>query len=195
MCKDMCKSGGACGGTHKKMKSLGLLALRIALGIIFIYMGYNKLGPGHEGTVKMMASIGFGGGVFMAYLVGLLEFVGGLMILLGVYASYAAMALSVVLLGALLTVHRGGPVKGYFLALSCLGGLLALAGAGAGCYRLVKKQCCCKECKDGAQSGCCGGGKCGPDGMKGGSQCDCKECCGGQCGCGKPNGACGCCKK
>jgi len=134
---------------HEKMRDAGLLALRIALGILFVYMGYSKLGPNHAMSSGMFAK--FIGpeyaGSFWAYFVGLAEFVGGLMVLLGVFASYAAAWLSIIMVVALLTVHLGGPVSGYFLPLVTLGGTLALMGSGAGCWRLVKTECHCPKCK------------------------------------------------
>jgi len=158
---------------HGKMRDVGLLALRIAVAFVFIYSGYTKLGPNHE-----MASGMFGkligpesAGSFWAYFVGLAEFGGGLMVLLGVFASYAAVWLAIIMVVAIFTVHLGGPVNGYFLTVSLLGSCLALMGSGAGRFRLVKTECHCPKCKevcstDEAASGkdadgCCGGGGCG----------------------------------
>lgn len=161
------------GCNHKTMKSWGLLGLRLCLAFILISLGYSKLGPMHAGTAAMMSSkVGLGSlGNTAAYLVGFLEFVGGLMILLGVYAPIAAAWVSFIVLVAIFTVHAGGPANGYFLALAVLGMCLALMGTGAGKFRLLKCQCCCKECKaGGGLNGCCGkGGNCGT---------------GGGCGCG-----------
>lgn len=203
MCKDMCK-GGLQGHYHKHMKSLGLLCLRVAIGVIFMYMGYNKLGPNHAMTAGMMAGLGFpGGGEFWAYLVGTLEFVGGAMVLLGVYAPVAAGWLSIIMVVALLTVHLDGPFVGSFLPLAVLGGCLAIIGTGAGRYRLMHMQCPCKDCKMGGMGGGCGGscggscGGCGSDKMEGGmmKSCACQKCCNGSCDCGAKNGMCGHCMK
>lgn len=213
----MCKTctGGGC--PHKAAKNIGLLALRIAIGIIFIYMGHNKLWGGHEGATAMFDHIGLvGGGSFWAYFVGTFELVGGLMVLFGAYVRLAALWLSLIMVVAMLTVSRGGPVAGYFLPLSVLGGTLALLGSGAGKYRVLKMQCCCKACKamlancggcggkcggrcgeKEKMSGCCGGacgGNCG-DKMAMEESCGCQNCCGGNCPCGAPNGQCACCRK
>ena len=205
----MCKTQMGC---HKAMKSWGLLGLRVALAIVLISVGYAKLGPVHEGTVMVMGKYFPGNGAFWATLVGLLEFVGGFMILLGVYAPFAAAWQSVIVIVAMLTVHRGGPLTGYFLPLLVLGGCLSLMGTGAGKLRLVKMQCCCPKCKAGCMvcgsadcgSGGCGGGSCGGGVCKPGDmpmngmdmkKCMCKGCCGGNCGCGGAGGACTCCKK
>lgn len=162
----MCMQNGSGGGFHKKAKSWGLLVLRLAISFIFIYLGYQKLGPGHTGATMMFdKAVGLpGGGSFWAYFVGTFEVVGGLMVALGVWVRYAAIWLSIILLVAMSTVHRSSPtVAGYFLPLSLLGSCLALLGTGAGKFRLVRSECCCKECKEKMtdQGGCCGGGGCG----------------------------------
>ncbi|HLD61254.1 MAG TPA: DoxX family protein [Patescibacteria group bacterium] len=158
MCKTMC--------THSTLKAAGMLALRIVVGVIFMYMGYSKLGPNHAGAAMMMAGkVGLpGGGDFWAYFVGMFELVGGLMVLLGVYARYAAAWLAVIMVVAMATVHRGGSFAGYFLPLSMLGSALALVGGGAGRWRLVKTECHCKGCRMAmgeVKQGCACGGNCG----------------------------------
>lgn len=173
----MCKETGMCGGAHKHMKALGLLALRVAIGIIFVYQGYNKLLPGHEGASMFLGSVvgPASWGSFWAYLVGGVEFVGGLMLILGVFANYAAAALAVIMVVAMIVAHpAGSKFNAWFLELAILGGTLALVGTGAGKYRLVKTQCCCKACKNG--SGACG--PCAPAEKMGGKD----GCCGGNCG-------------
>lgn len=151
------------------VKAWGLLALRIILAIVLINAGYGKLGAMHEAITGLMAAKLHLGGLSSAvtYLVGLLEVVGGLMILLGVYASVAAAWVCIIMVVAILGVHLGGPLNGYFLPLLVFGGSFALIGTGAGKFRVLKSQCCCKECKNGGglNGGCCSGGacKCGPE--------------------------------
>lgn len=163
------------------MKAFGLLGLRLAIGIIFIYMGYGKLGPNHAMATGLFSGMGLPGSA-AAYVVGLLEMVGGLMVLLGVFAGTAAMWLAIIMIVAMLTVHKGGPFMGYFLPLAVLGGCLGLIGTGAGAYRLVKMECHCAKCKSVVDGGCSTEKNCG-------DACgDKKEngCCEGKCG-----GACG----
>lgn len=160
----MCKGNTGCGMgcNHKMYKGLGLLGLRIALAIVFIFSGWSKLGPYHEMASAGMATIGLpGGGSFWAYFVGILEVLGGLMVLLGIYAVYAAGWLSFIMVVALLTAHRAGPLMSAFPAILALGGSLAILGGGAGKFRLIKCECYYKTCKnDGAgdtNNGSCGG--------------------------------------
>lgn len=134
----MCLCANKCGG---KCKQLGLFLLRLALASIFIFAGYNKLGPGHEGAIGMFTKLGFGAPEFWAYFVGLAELVGGVMLVLGIYVSYAAAWLAVVMLVALFTAHRGGSFMSMYAPISMLGGLFALMGTGAGKWALLKDAC------------------------------------------------------
>ncbi len=164
----MCKHMLRC---NPKMDAWGLLALRVAVGVIFIYSGYGKLFGHPAMTVGMFDQLGFPMPMFWAYFVGLAELVGGLMVLLGVYARIAAIWLAITMVVAIVAVHAKGPFQGWFVPLSLLGSLLALMGVGAGDFRLVKAECCCPKCRMAAKEG----GACMPGEMKGG-------CCGGACG-------------
>ena len=176
---------------HPNMKAFGMLALRVILGGIFIYSGYAKLGSAHAMTAEMFMKFGLGGSG-MAYFVGLLELVGGVMVLLGVMAGFAAAWLSIIMVVAVVILNRaGGGLMGALTPLVVLGGTLAIFGNGAGAWRLVKMECHCPKCKMamsemGAGGGCCGGkekmgGSCGGASEK---MCGCgsgkemKMCCG-----------------
>ncbi len=144
---------------HGKMKDAGLLALRIAIAFIFIYSGYGKLFTNHAMVSGMFAKLigPESAGSFWAYFVGAAEFFGGLMVLFGAFASYAAVWLSIIMVVAIFIAHWGGPISGYFMPLAVLGGTLALVGNGAGCWRLVKTECHCPKCKmiESPKGGCC----------------------------------------
>ena len=154
MCHQECNTMS---NVHEKMRCFGLLALRIALAFIFIYSGYGKLGPNHIVASGMFASLigPESAGSFWAYFVGAAEFFGGLMLLLGVFARYAAIWLSIIMIVGIFTAHLGGPASGYFLSVALLGGTLAIMGSGAGCFRLVKTECHCSKCKTMVVGGCC----------------------------------------
>ena len=81
------------------------LAMRLALGIMFIAHGLTKVfvfTP--AGTAGFFESIGFPG--FLAYPVMAFEVIGGLMLVLGVYARWVA-AIAVIQLFVAATVHFG----------------------------------------------------------------------------------------
>lgn len=176
MCHQDCSTMSA---VHGKMRDMGLLALRIAVAFVFIYSGYTKLGPNHAMASGMFAKLigPESAGSFWAYFVGLAEFGGGLMVLLGVFVSYAAVWLAIIMLVAIFTVHLGGPVSGYYLTVTLLGSCLALMGSGAGRFRLVKTECHCSKCKTMCSSEKHEGehGKAENEAMD--------ECCGGNGGC------------
>lgn len=73
----------------------GLLALRIALGAVFIYHGLPKLK--HPSAV----AAGIGLPLWFAVLLGLGETLGGLGVLLGFLTELSSLVLAVVMLGAL----------------------------------------------------------------------------------------------
>lgn len=163
------------------MAPIGLLALRVAVAAVFVYMGYNKLFVNTGMTIQMFSGLGFPAPSFWAYLIGLAELVGGLMVLLGVFTRIAAGWLAIIMVVALLAVHAKGPYMAALLPIMMLGATLALAGVGAGRYRLVPMECPCPKCRAAYKDGCADG-KCG-DKMDGAMM---RGCCGpdGKCKCG-----------
>ncbi|MBI1968387.1 DoxX family protein [Candidatus Woesearchaeota archaeon] len=68
------------------------LALRLALGVIFIAHGYPKL-KNVKSTAQWLASSGFKPGKFWALVLGFSEFFGGFALLIGFFSRLAAVAL------------------------------------------------------------------------------------------------------
>ena len=159
------------------MKAVLLLLARVAIGGIFVYHGWGKL-TNLEMVAGFFGKWGFPVPSVMAGLVGLVEFVGGLALILGIYARMAAKLLGVVMIVALLAVHLrfGDNVE---LPLALLGALLALSVSGAGAWRAVKNQCCCGVDPCQPQGGACG---CGKGGCTGSSCGDKPEMMGSACG-------------
>lgn len=100
----------------KGLSSIGLLALRLALGAVFIGHGAQKLfgafgGPGLSKTIEM-----FGPMFSPAWLWGSLaaggEFFGGVGVLLGLLTRWSALTLAVIMGVAMFKVHWAG---GFFL--------------------------------------------------------------------------------
>jgi putative oxidoreductase len=89
---------------------LGLLVVRVVVGIIFAAHGAQKLfgafgGPGLDGVVKMMGPIG--------YPVTIGEFFGGLGLVVGFLTRFSAASLIVIMIGAVVQVHGK---NGFFLS-------------------------------------------------------------------------------
>lgn len=96
----------------------GLTILRVITGITFMMHGSQKLfglfgGGGLSGTAKFMASLGIEPAGLMAFMAGLGEFGGGLLLLLGLFTRLGALGTGIVSLVALFSVHIN---KGFFMA-------------------------------------------------------------------------------
>ncbi len=122
-------------------RSLGLLALRVPVGIIFLAHGAQKLfgwfgGYGLEGTGGFFASLGIEPGFLMALLAGSAEFFGGLALIAGLLVRPAAAALAFTMLVAIFAVHFEGGLflanNGYEFALALLAASVALLFNGGG---------------------------------------------------------------
>ncbi|MDF2959603.1 MAG: oxidoreductase [Paenibacillus sp.] len=124
------------------MINIGLLIIRLVIGISFMGHGAQKLfgwfgGYGPKGTGGWMESIGIKPGVMMAVLVGLAELIGGLLFAAGVLTPVAAALIVVTMLGAIFKVHlangywvdKGGIEYPFVLAVLAIA--IALIGPGA----------------------------------------------------------------
>lgn len=92
------------------MISVGLLLMRLVIGVAFIGHGAQKLfgwfgGYGPKGTGGWMESIGIKPGVTMAVLAGTMELVGGFMFAAGFLTPVAAVLIVATMLGAILKFH------------------------------------------------------------------------------------------
>jgi putative oxidoreductase len=123
----------------EKHQDLAPLLLRIGVGIIFIYAGWGKL-TGIEGTATFFGSVGIPMAEIMAWVVAIVEFVGGIMILLGLRIQIPALLLAFVMLIAIITTKIGGEnvFRAMRLDLMLLLANLALVIMGSGRYALNK---------------------------------------------------------
>ena len=119
------------------LEPLGLLALRVSLGIIFFTHGYPKLA--HLGTGMQGFFVQHGLPGYFAYISGVLEVFGGMLLVLGLFTRAAALLLAVEMAVAIWKVHSGGgylAVNNYELPLALAASCLALATVGAGMISL-----------------------------------------------------------
>ena len=124
--------------TFEKLQPLSLLALRLALGIIFFYHGYEKLTKHSADALAAFTGLGLPSYVF--YIVGTLELFGAILLVMGLLTRFTALVLAMEMGVALvrLDVPRGGiyAVHNYELALALCAGAFALATTGAGLLSL-----------------------------------------------------------
>jgi len=113
--------------------SILALLLRLAIGSLYIYHGYPKLGAARKGTADWLKSIGFPGS-FAAF-AGVVEFFGGIALVIGLLTSVVA-ALSAIWMIATTWLSMAKIKKkyagGYELDITLLLISLALAAIGGG---------------------------------------------------------------
>ncbi len=118
----------------KNNTDLGLLLVRVGLGLVFIAHGWAKI-DGMDGTIGFFASIGLS--AFWAYLVAYVEFIGGIAMLVGLFTNWAGMLLAVVMIVAIAMLKLSkGFVGGYEFDLVLFLSSLAIVIAGPGKYTL-----------------------------------------------------------
>jgi putative oxidoreductase len=117
---------------------LALLVLRIVVGIIFVVHGGQKLFVyGFGGVIGAFGKMGIPLPVVAAPVVTLVEFLGGLALLVGIFTRLAAFLIACDMLGAILLVHLKSGFflpQGFEYALAMLGSAIGLALARAGAY-------------------------------------------------------------
>ncbi|MDZ7756934.1 DoxX family protein [Rhodohalobacter sp.] len=89
-----------------KNYDVGLLLLRIGVGLVFVVAGWGKLN-GIEGVQGFFGNLGIPMAGIMAWVVALVEFVGGLMVLVGAKARIPNLLLAIIMVVAIFTTKLG----------------------------------------------------------------------------------------
>lgn len=122
---------------------LALLIIRVVLGVTFIIHGGQKLfgwfeGPGVKGMAYWLGSFGVAHPGLLAWTATLSEFVGGLLVLVGLLTPLATALIASTMVVAMALVHwKNGFLasnQGYEFNLSLLAMALALMLTGAGTF-------------------------------------------------------------
>lgn len=109
-----------------------LLLLRIVVGLVFVLAGWGKV-TGMEGTQEAFANMGIPLASVTAWLVGLIELIGGAMVLVGYKVRIPAALLALIMVGAIVFVKLSqgwGPMR-IDLALLAMSVSLYLLGSGS----------------------------------------------------------------
>jgi len=120
-----------------KFADWGPFVLRLAVGAVFIASGSQKLfgafgGPGLRGFSGWLNGLGIRPPMAWAVVVALVEFVGGIFLVLGILTRPAALLIGIVMVVALVTVHVP---RGFFdsrLAMVLLAACISLLFTGSG---------------------------------------------------------------
>lgn len=124
--------------------SLGLLLLRLVVGVVFVAHGYNHIWGGGKlaGTARWFESLGMKPGILHATVASLVELGAGILLILGLLTPLAGAGVVGVMLVAWITNHakngffifRPGEGYEYVMTLTFCG--LALAATGGGYWSL-----------------------------------------------------------
>jgi putative oxidoreductase len=116
-----------------RLQPLALLVMRLVLGAVMVVYGYHKVFGGLHHHADFVASLGLPR--WSAYLSSFAEFLGGLLILLGLFTRVAALAICIDLSVAIAKVHFHNGLTGnggyeFPLALAALAFALIFFGGG-----------------------------------------------------------------
>lgn len=122
---------------------LALAIIRVVVGAIFIAHGGQKLFVfGIDGVTGAFTQMGAPLPAITAPLVALVEFAGGIALVLGLLTRLAAMAIALVMVGAILLVHlRNGffAPTGFEFPLALLSAAIAFVVTGGGTYSVDRR--------------------------------------------------------
>jgi putative oxidoreductase len=105
-------------------KELGIVILRVVLGLTFFIHGLVKFQGGISNTVGYFDSLGIPG--FLAYPVAAIELIGGMALILGIGTKIIGLLFALIMLGAIFTAKLplgflgDGQMAGYELELALL---------------------------------------------------------------------------
>jgi putative oxidoreductase len=122
---------------------VGIVILRVVLGLIFFVHGLSKFQGGITNTVGFFDSIGIPG--FMAYVIALIELIGGIALVLGIGTQIVSVLFAVIMLGAIFTVKLpagllgNGQMAGYELELALLAMSIYFVFANKSAFSLDNK--------------------------------------------------------
>lgn len=138
------------------MQPYGPAVLRLVVGAVFVAHGAQKLfglggGGGLAGTAAYFAQIGLTPSYPLAVAAGLVEFGGGLLLIVGAFTLFAALALTINMAVAVWKVHLAngfflnwalvpGHGHGYEFNLTLIGALISLMLTGAGAFSIDERR-------------------------------------------------------
>ncbi len=120
-------------GFLDKLQPLGLLVLRAALGVVMVAHGSQKVFGGLHGHLQLVHQLGIP--AWMGYLSTTTEFVGGILLIAGLFTRFVGIAMAIEMSVAIAKVHWHNGLAhpgGMDLPLAIAAGAFALIFFGAG---------------------------------------------------------------
>lgn len=112
---------------------IGILIIRITLGGVFLFHGISKL-SNMDGTIAFFGSLGFS--VFWAWVVALVETIGGGAVIIGIGTRIFASLLAIIMLVVITTVKNGKGFQAMEIDVILLGLALGVGLIGCGKWSL-----------------------------------------------------------
>ena len=108
--------------------------LRVVVGFIFLNLGYLKFSKEKKGWINSLHILGVRPAEFFTILLGLIEVIGGLLLLAGAYTQLSALVLGVICISELLVEYKEESILKrdfvFYLLLTAICASLILTGAG-----------------------------------------------------------------
>jgi len=118
------------------LSSCGLTVVRVVVGVIFVMHGWQKLSMGFQNVGGFLGSLGVPVPTLAAVVLTIVELLGGIALILGIFSRYVAALLAIDMLVALILVHAKNGFfapKGVEFPLLLLASNICLLLAGGGC--------------------------------------------------------------
>jgi putative oxidoreductase len=138
----------ALGRIYERTENCAGAIVRITLGALLIPHGMQKLfgtfgGMGLTANAQLFDRIGYHPGMFWGTLVGCTEFLGGILLVLGLFTRGAALAVTIFMLNAVYVTSKGGGFfwtnRGSEYSILILAAALFLLIRGSGPHSLDEK--------------------------------------------------------
>lgn len=119
------------------LRSVGLLVLRLTVGILMAYHGYQKVFGGNmDQMIEFVGKLGFPLPLFFGWAAALSELLGGILVAVGLKTRFSALFISITMAVAFFMAHKADAFQVKELALVFLGASIALILTGAGRFSL-----------------------------------------------------------
>lgn len=110
----------------------GITAVRVAMALVFIVSGWQKFGAGMEGLTAMFTKMGIPAPGIVGPVIAILELVGGILLLVGIFGRWLGMAYTIEFIVAAFYVKLPAGFAGARLDLMLLAGAILLTLNGPG---------------------------------------------------------------